>query len=230
MTVPNKFLLAAPVFVGPIIYLAYLHLSLARKVQCQTKHYIQDKTITIPTTVEDDPEKYIIHHERARKSIPSTSLESFSKPEIPTRFLRHTMATFSGYPPAWGIWYLIKDTKDRDTFSLPYIQALEFVPGDRVCGVYVVSSRDEERIALTLDAPESYKGPVVEGMLVIELKDEENETTFINHTIMWREKGKGSAGVLESPGGRWMHGLIARGLVESGVQKLLADVKNKKER
>ncbi|KAF2247765.1 hypothetical protein BU26DRAFT_487481 [Trematosphaeria pertusa] len=223
-----KLLLATLPIAGSVFYLTYLHLNLSRKVQCQTKPYPQDKTITLPSTIQNRPEKYIIHHERARKSIPTASLGTYSKPETLTLLLRHTMATFSRQPPAWGIWYLIKDAKDRGTFDSAYIRSLQFAPGDRVCGVYVVSSRDAERVTLALDAPESYSGPLVEGMLVVEVKEEGSETTFINHTVMWREKGKGRAGALESAGGRWMHGLMVRRLVESGVQRLLAELGDKK--
>jgi hypothetical protein len=83
-------------------------------------------------------------------------------------------------------------------------------------------------ITLTLDAPGSYERLLVEGMLVIEVKEEGGQTTFINHTTMWREKGKGNAGVLEGVVGRWMHRLMVRGLIESGVRKLSAEIEEKK--
>jgi hypothetical protein len=223
-----KLLLASLPFAGSAFYLTYLHLNLSRRVKCQTTHYLQDETILVPKTVQNSPERYIIHHECARKSIPTASLKTSSKPEMLTLFLRNTMATFSRYPPAWGIWYLIKDSKDRSTFNSAYIRSLPFALGDRACGVYVVSSRDAARITLELNAPESYTGPLVEGMLVVEIKEEGDETTFVNHTVMWREKGKGSGGILESTGGRWMHGLMVRGLVESGVRQLLAEPADKK--
>jgi hypothetical protein len=224
----HKLFLGSLPFAGLAFYLTYLHLNLSSKVECQTMHYLQDETITVPNTVQNSPERYIIHHECVRKSIPTASLKTSSKSEMLTLFLRHTMATFSKYPPAWGIWYLIEDSKDRSTFNSAYIRSLKFALGDRVCGVYVVSSRDAARITLDLNAPESYAGPLVEGMLVVEIKEEGSNTTFINHTVLWREKGKGSAGVLETAGGRWMHGLMVRGLVESGVLQLLAETADKK--
>ena len=91
-----------------------------------------------------------------------------------------------------------------------------------------MSSRDAVRITLDLNAPESYAGPLVEGMLVVEIKEEGSNTAFINHTVLWRGKGKGGAGVLETAGGRWMHGLMVRRLVESGVRQLLAETADKK--
>ena len=222
-----KFLLASLPSAGSALYLTYLHITLSRSVQCQTTSYLQDKSITIPDTVQNSSENYIIHHECARKTI-STAHLGASKSEMMVLFLRHTMAIFSKRPPAWGIWYMIKDAKDRNTFDSTHIRSLQFVLGDRVCGVYVVASHDKERITLTLDAPGSYERLLVEGMLVIEVKEEGDQTTFINHTTMWREKGKGNAGVLEGVVGRWMHGLMVRGLIESGVRKLSAEIEEKK--
>jgi hypothetical protein len=223
-----KLLLAALPVAGSVFYLVYLHIDLSRKVECQTTHYLHDQTITIPDIVHKSLGEYIIHHESAHKSIPTASLKTSSKPDMLTLFLQHTMATFSRSPPAWSIWYLIKNVNDRRTFKQAYIRSLQFAHGDRVCGVYVVSSRDTERIILTLDAPESYTGPLVDGMLVVEVKEEGSKTTFVNHTVMWREKEKGNAGVLESAVGRWIHGLMVKRLVENGVQHLLVEPGDKK--
>jgi hypothetical protein len=224
----HKLLLAALPFAGSALYLTYLHYSLSRKVHCRTTHHLQDDTLPVPDSVRSSPEKYTIHHECAKKSIPTTSLGTSSEHDLPKLFLRHTLATFSRYPPAWGIWYMIKDPEDRRTFDPAYIRSLDFAPGDRVCGVYAISARDPARIVLALDAPNSYTGPRVEGILVVDVQKGESYTTFTNHTVMWREKGKGSAGVLESAGGRWMHGFMVRGLVESGISQLLAEFTDKK--
>jgi hypothetical protein len=215
-----RIVLASLPVASAALYLAYLHLTLAGKVQCQTTPYLRDKSIAIPDNVQSNLEEYTVYHECARKSIPTAALKTASESEMLTRFLRQTMATFSRYPPAWGLWYLTKDAKDRDTFNPKHIRSLQFVPGDRVCGVYVVTARDRERVTLTLDAPESYVGPRAEGSLIVEIKEGECQTTFANHTVMWRRKGEGSAGVLEGAFGRWMHGLQVRSLIESGVEHL----------
>jgi len=212
-----KLLLAASPFASSALYLTYRHYSLSRRVQCQTTQHLQDETLPVPMSVQHSPESYILHHECARRSVPSAFLGESPIPEILKLFLRHSLATFSKYPPAWGIWYMVKNEQDRRTFNSAYIRSLDFTPGDRVCGVYVVRSRDTARMVLALDAPNSYAGPRVEGMLVVEVEEEEGCTTFMNHTVMWRKKGEGSAGVLESAGGRWMHALMVRGLVENGV-------------
>ncbi|OAK97412.1 hypothetical protein IQ06DRAFT_296558 [Phaeosphaeriaceae sp. SRC1lsM3a] len=213
---------------GTALYLTYLHTNLSRKVQCITTPFIQNKSITIPDTVWNNPSDYIIHHECARKIIPTMSLGTAPDEAMLTRYLRHTMADFARRPPAWGLWYLIKDAKDRATFDTAYIRSLQFVPGDRVCGTYVVTSRAGGRITLSLSAPESYAGPLVEGMLIAEIKEEGGQTTFTNHTVMWREQGKGSAGVLEGTVGRWMHGLMVRSLVEGAVRQLVSMKTEKK--
>jgi hypothetical protein len=215
-------LLSLP-FLALALYVAYLHNNLSGKVQCQTTPYLQDETIAVPDTIMSNSNDHIIHHECARKSIPTASLGTASDAEILTLFLRRTMTTFSKSINTWGLYYLIRDPKERDTFNPAYLSALNFVPGDRVCGVYVVTSRERRRVTLTLDAPASYAGPLVDGLLVIEVKQEQSWTSFVNHTVLWRKKGfRATATVLEGAGGRWMHGLLVRRLVESGVQQLLS--------
>ncbi|KAH7408791.1 hypothetical protein DE146DRAFT_388484 [Phaeosphaeria sp. MPI-PUGE-AT-0046c] len=207
---------------GSALYLAHLHNDLSRKVQCRTSPFVQNKAIAraVPATAWDNPGDYILHHEYAHKTVPTTSLGRAPDEEMLTSYLRHTMADFATRPPAWGIWYLIKDARDRATFDAAYIRALQFAPGERVCGTYVVTSREDRRITLKLSAPDSYKGPLVEGILVVEIKEDGGLTTFANHTVMWREQGKGKAGVLEGPVGRWMHGLMVRSLIERAVRQL----------
>jgi hypothetical protein len=215
-------------FASATLYFAYLHITLSRKVQCQTTPYLRDETIAVPDDVRCKLEEYVIHHECARKSTSTASLKITQGEEMLTSFLRHTMTTFSRYPPAWGLWYLTKAAKDRETFKPTHIDSLQFVHGDRVCGVYVVTSKDEGRVTLSLTPPESYTGPAVEGLLIVEVKQQGSQTSFANHTVMWRPKGKGSAGVLEGAFGRWMHGLQVRSLIESGVQQLSLNQKEKK--
>ena len=221
------FLISLP-FAGSALYLAYLHATLSQKVQCRTTPYLQDKSISIPSIAQMSSEDYIIHHECAHKTVARDTFAGSRPEELLLPFLRHTMTIFSTRPPAWGIWYMIKDAKDRASFNAVYIRSLRFLPRDRVCGVYVVTSREQERITLTLHAPASYKGPSVEGMLVVEVKEQRDKITFVNHTVMWREKGKGDAGVLEGRIVRWMHGLMVRGLVEGGVQRLCKEIEEKK--
>lgn len=90
-----------------------------------------------------------------------------------------------------------------------------------------------ERVYLGTQLPEGpTSGPApVEGMLVAELRDERDQCGQIlmtNHTIMWREKGKGTPAVLESALGRWLHALMVRRLVDGGVRAMVEGVGDKK--
>ncbi|KAF2741976.1 hypothetical protein M011DRAFT_472627 [Sporormia fimetaria CBS 119925] len=223
----TNLLIAFPI-AAPALYIAYQHISLAAKVQCRTTPYLQTSTLSVPNEVQQNPERYIIHHERACKTIARTQIDGVTRAEALTLFLRHTMSTFSHLPPAWGIWYMLKDARDRKTFDEKYIQCLGFEKGDRVCGVYVVELRNGGRAVLRLDAPKSYSGPRVEGMLVVGMEDEEagEMVRFVNHTVLWREKGGGSKSVLEGKVGRYVHGLMVRRLMETAVGRLIKDSKS----
>jgi hypothetical protein len=210
-------------FVGLALYLAYLHNNVSGNVQCQTTPYLQDETIAVPDNILCNLKDHVIYHECARKSISTESLGTTSDPEILTLFLRRTMTTLAKSVNTWGLYYLLRDAKERDTFDSAYLSSLHFVPGDRVCGVYVVTSRERERVTLTLDAPASFATRIADGLLVIEVKQEGPWTSFVNHTVMWRKKGFiQPATSLEWAGGRWMHKLMVRRLVESSVQQLLS--------
>ncbi|KAF2273741.1 uncharacterized protein EI97DRAFT_435912 [Westerdykella ornata] len=233
MAFNNKLLLGAvPLVAAPALYftyLTYLNRTLSRKVSCLTTPYLQDATLPVPPSVKTkSTPDILVHHEKAQKSIPSANLKQCPRSEVQTRFLRHTMSMFAKSAAAWSIWFLLKDPKDRCTFDKSYIRALDFAPGDRVCGVYVVDSRDKSRVVLRLDAPASYKGPAVEGLLVAEIREEGAEMVFVNHTVLWRRNGEGKPNVLESAMGRWVHGVMVRKLVESGVGRVVEEVGGKK--
>ena len=208
-------------------YLAYQHYSLSRKVTCRTTPYLQASSIVLPSPISSNESTYIVSHELACKRISRIELDTPTATNqdlnaLLTRFVRHTMSSFSRYPPAYILYYLTKSPSDRQTFNAKYLQSLDFQPGDRVCGVYVVSSRSNNRVTLLLDAPKSYKGPRMEGMIVVEVEYEGDEVEFRNHTIMWRKKGEGEKGPLESAVGRWVHALMVRALVEGGVKEVSA--------
>lgn len=86
-------------------------------------------------------------------------------------------------------------------------------------------------MVLGLDAPEGYVGPVVEGMLIIEVEVDGKSEDLVrlrNHTVLWREKGKGAGNVLESGVGRWVHAGMVRWMVERGVGGVVSDWKTRK--
>ncbi|KXJ84903.1 hypothetical protein Micbo1qcDRAFT_169843, partial [Microdochium bolleyi] len=129
-----------------------------------------------------------------------------------------------------------------DTFATSYLAKCDFIPGDRVCGVYVVEERREVRkgqddigveVILRLSPPggkEAWKD-APSGLLklgVQEVFDEfedhektgENTTNsaatrriqFVNETVLWRAS-KENPVFLETGLGRWMHSLMAGWLV-----------------
>ncbi|KAF2658348.1 hypothetical protein K491DRAFT_593362 [Lophiostoma macrostomum CBS 122681] len=230
-TLTSAFLLSVS---SAATYIAYQHYSLSRKVTCTTTPYVQNSSVVLPNPLSTNASAYIIIHELASKhvlkaelSTPVTTNQEFETVLI--RFVRHTMSSFSRYPPAYILYFLTKSPYDRQTFNAEYLQSLDFKSGDRVCGVYVVSSRSNNRVTLSLDAPESYKGPNAEGMIVVEVEDRGEEVVFSNHTVMWRKKGTGERGPLESAVGRWVHGFMVRALVEGGVGAVTSGHRGVKE-
>lgn len=237
MHVLAKALLAASLPVaGSALYITYLHRKLSKRVKCKTTTYLQDISIQLPPTAPSEARQrsgeVIFHHERAATTLEPEQLGTATNSEALTRYLRHTMTMFANSPPSWAIWFLLKDPEVRRTFSAQYINSLHFRPGDRVCGVYVVTRRSltpqssDEKVYLAIQPPKSYTGPVVEGILVAELRDgrhQSGQLFMTNHTIMWREKGKGSPAVLESAMGRSFHALMVRRLVDGGVRAMMKD-------
>jgi hypothetical protein len=127
------------------------------------------------------------------------------------------MSAFARSPPALGLWFLTKSAEDRRTFRKAYLESLGFEIGDRVCGVYKVTLSTPHLVILSFDVPKSYTGSVMEGLIAVQIMQDKTSTVFANHTIMWRKKGQGQPGVLEGRLGRWIHGIMVRGLVEGGV-------------
>ncbi|KAF2260505.1 hypothetical protein CC78DRAFT_437290, partial [Lojkania enalia] len=210
----------------PTAYLAYLHLTLKDKVQCQTTPHLQDDSVALPKEVCQHVDEYIIWHERAWKNIQNLRLATNKGlyPELLTSYLRHNMLAFIKAPPAWAIKRSIADPNDRVSFEPDYIRGLGFEEGDRVCGVYAVSSRGQSQIVLKLDAPASYNGPKVEGLLAVEIENETNEDNsdlgavrIINDVVLWRKKIGGEKLVLERAVGRWVHSVLVRWMVQRGV-------------
>lgn len=202
------------------LYLLYRHI---HTIPTLTTPYLRDPSIPLPPDVRENLGRYILHHETVCKTLPCASPLPGEEEEgdILTTFLRHSMSTFSHSLAGWGIWCLLSSHTDKRTFKEAYIRALDFVPGERVCGVYVVSSRSPAKVTLNLDMPEGYAGAKVDGMLVVEVREEGGEVGFVNHTVMWREEGRGVRGALETGVGRWVHGIMAGRLVKGGVRGVM---------
>lgn len=146
-------------------------------------------------------------------------------------YLRTTMRMFTRTPQALLMRRLLTGPP-RHTFDAAYLSACAFAPGDRVCGVYVVSSRtttsSSDKAVLALD--EEWGGPVVRGRLVaaveaVESNGGEGMVRVVNETVLWRRrrgrKGDGEGPVfLEGWVGRWVHGFMVQWMMVGGVRAL----------
>ncbi|KAI0377476.1 hypothetical protein F5Y04DRAFT_263970, partial [Hypomontagnella monticulosa] len=137
-------------------------------------------------------------------------------------YLSATMRAFSWTPQALLMARMGASVVDpegyRRTFSAEYLDACKFQPGDRVCGVYVVRSRNGGRVVLDLSPPGGWKGPVVTGALDVGYEYDGREVRFVNETVMWRNSEGGKPTMLEGRMGRWLHTLMASWLVVKGVE------------
>ncbi|KAG7122500.1 hypothetical protein HYQ44_003398 [Verticillium longisporum] len=112
---------------------------------------------------------------------------------------------------------------------------LAFDEGDLVNGVYKVAYRGpgrvpgSERVELVIEAPPSWTGPEVRGIIVAEVRGgaeaeaeaeaeakAARQVVFVNETWLWRREGE-KATMLETAVGKWFHGLLAGWLVMRGI-------------
>ncbi|KAK4141223.1 uncharacterized protein C8A04DRAFT_14266 [Dichotomopilus funicola] len=162
-----------------------------------------------------------------------------------TTYLRTTMSAFRSTPQAYLLHASVKhDAAAVRTFDRGFIAGLGFTLGDRVNGFWrvgyrgagdggVVGEWQGERVEMALDAPESYRGKRVEGVVVAGMervplslsrsKDrdgEEDGVVFVNETWMWRREGEAPV-LLESGFGRWFHVVMSGWLVMRGVKAVV---------
>ncbi|PGH08225.1 hypothetical protein GX51_01379 [Blastomyces parvus] len=206
--------------------------------------------LTIPAHLPTSATHTTLYERVTSHPIPLTSLnDAFSTattatsvpPALLTTYLRTTMKAFSRTPQAYMIRSALKGNPAHATFDDTCIDALEFQPGDRVNGMYVVTYRGEgvagwgERVEISLDVPEGYTGAGrdVEGMLVVGVEgvggEEEKRNgkgegevgsiLLFNETWLWRSEG-GKPVMLESVVGRWLHALLAGWLIVKGTRAI----------
>jgi hypothetical protein len=160
------------------------------------------------------------------------------------KYLTTTMRLFTYTPQAYIMKAMVSRVPNgaahAHTYSTEYLNACKFVPGDRVCGVYVVRERvpvesGGERVILDLSPPEGWKGPVVTGALdcgfVLQQQEEEGENSgavvrLVNETLMWRRLDERPS-LLEGAVGRVLHTLMVRWMVARAVDAVTADGKVK---
>ncbi|KAM4062682.1 hypothetical protein HRG_007511 [Hirsutella rhossiliensis] len=178
----------------------------------------------------------------ADPSSSSTSSHAQSSPSaLLRRYMRATHIAFAWTPQAWLIRALVGDAHARRSFDTDWIDALAFAPGDLVNGVYKVACHEREgpgfalpeRAELLIQAPATYRGPSVCGLLLAAIepalsasadtaagKGHEPSVVFVNETWMWRRAGEKPV-LLETPLGKWFHGLLARWLVFKGLDAVV---------
>lgn len=223
---PSKFwIVVIPITVSTAAFIVWQrHTLLTRDVQVKSevkkglKRSPSDDSL--PDEVVNNESQYVVLHERASKSVLSNTLPSDSDPNaLLTMYLRYTMSSFSRSPQGYLIWHFIKSDDVRHTFDRSYIQSLDFKKGDLVCGIYKIANRAAKRAEMSFNTPESYSGPVAEGMLIVGVSNVNEHTVFFSDVYTWR-KADEKPMPMETSFGQWMHALFIRRLIGSAVRHL----------
>ncbi|KAI1855576.1 hypothetical protein JX266_000441 [Neoarthrinium moseri] len=199
----------------------------------------------LPAEVRDAPQHWIVARESVvSRHVPATDLNpQFLCPEgngdgdgergkafhgMVEAYISRSMRLFNHTPQAWFMRRAITDHEARETFDAEYLDQCRFEVGDRVCGVYVVSSRTRhaggETVILSLSPPGGWTGPVVQGNLVVGYEREDREAVgygirITNETVLWRRKSEKPV-FLEAALGRWLHAFMVQWMVVKGVEEL----------
>jgi hypothetical protein len=219
----------------PIAYLVYVDRTVAKQLKTATgirnkKRRISSvpdhvsRPVTLPEEVGADKSEWILAYERivSKPLLPSSLPDDMSA--VVTDYIRATMTAFSWTPQAFFLRAAAGDETVRKTFDTAFIRNLRFCHGDRVNGFWTVVYRGNgelqghERVEMTLDAPPTYKGARVNGVIVagVELQND-GDIVFINETWMWRKENDAPL-LLESGFGGWFHVVLSGWLVMKGVR------------
>jgi hypothetical protein len=220
-------------------YLAYLDRLVSK--QCTTSTGVRNKkkrtnTIppstrrpaTLPEEVEPQESEWVLAYERVvSQPLRPSSLPYDVHTDLPavlTHYVRATMTAFSWTPQAFILRASAGDIEVKKTFDTPFIRRLAFCEGDRVNGFWKVMYRGDgglrggERVEMALDAPPTYKGPVVRGIVVAGVETlDDGDVVFVNETWMWRKEGEAPV-LLERRMGRWLHLVLSGWLVIKGIR------------
>lgn len=223
-------LLGAGSIALPIAYIVYLKNRFAKQTELSLLISPPAPLNLVPTDLDlaiasefEAPRDGFILARETLKSLPVGTADLDTKLQsdlsgLLNIYVRTTMRAFSWTPQALLMRYIIKDTAAKQTFDASYLLNCNFQVSDRVCGVYVISSRSAERIVLDLAAPPGWTGPVVKGCIVVGVeKLVGNNVRFLNETVLWRETSEKPT-VLESTVGRWIHGFMVGWMIVKGVE------------
>lgn len=150
-----------------------------------------------------------------------------------TAYLRRNMSAFARYlPQARIIKMMIRKSNPEavQTLNPAFIEKLDFVVGDVVCGVYKVLRREDAVVEFGMAQPQPTKnsekkegaaGQGFEGRLVIGMRPVGDSLEVYSETIMWRDTSKkGVVMPLERKIPRVLHELASWWLLDSGVMYL----------
>lgn len=218
-------IVVVPVTVSTAAFIFWQHHTLlTSQVRVETKVKRQLKGSAdgdcLPDEVVQNESQYVVVHEHASKPVLTKSLPNYIDLNLLlTTYLRYTMSSFARSPQGYFIWYLIKSDGVRHTLDRDYIQSLDFKKRDLVCGVYKIANRTDKRAKISFDIPESYKGPVINGMLVVGVSKVNEHTVFLSDFYAWRKLDEKPM-PMGTSFGQWMHAIFIRRLIGSGFRHL----------
>lgn len=172
---------------------------------------------SIPKDLAKNSRDYRVVHDKITKHVSNLTIMLDLEHSF-TKLLRYNMTRFARSPQGWSLWFALTTPEDRGTFSKEYIEKLQFVEGDVVCGAYKVVKRTPLRVEIALQPPTSYGK--ISGLLITSLRPRNEGATLSTESIQWTRKDSGSTLPLESPLFNFLHSLTARWLIVSGTQYL----------
>lgn len=217
--------------------------------QSDDKH---DEIQPICTTIPDNvftSDQYLLVYDRAWRilnkdsDLPSdqdltTALGGTTgsyEQKLLTAYLRRNMSAFARYlPQARIIKMMIRKSNPEavQTLNPAFIEKLDFVVGDVVCGIYKILKREDAVVEFGMSQPASTtsqdskeekegSGQGFDGRLVIGMRPVGDSLEVYSETIMWRDTNKkGVVMPLERKIARVLHELASWWLLDSGVMYL----------
>ena len=208
-----------------VIYTIYLHQTLSRKVKHVHKIGLPKADDDDNTMIESlpadlaDPSKFHVISDIASKSVPSVELPKCDDPSLMlTKYLQRNMSCFTRFPQALLLKLVFTAPETRDTFRSSFVEKLNFIPGDIVCGAYKVEVRRPDKVEFGMVSLEGL--PPMNGRLVISVQPKGEQTLFVTETLQWRRRDEKTVLPLERAAMKWLHELASWWLLETGTKRL----------